>query len=90
MALIEIEMPAWKVRRLVSENGEWRCSLSRQLNVPIELDDTVEASHDVLSRAILRALVEARRRSGTALGSISAVPEGWPTSDRMVCCDDFA
>jgi hypothetical protein len=50
LALIELEIPAWKVRRLVCENGEWLCSLSRQLNVPIELDDNVEASHEVLAR----------------------------------------
>jgi hypothetical protein len=90
LALIELEIPAWKVRRLVCENGEWLCSLSRQLSVPIELDDNVEASHEVLALAVLRALVEARQRSIAAPGTISAAPDALPTSDAMICCDNFA
>ena len=39
MALVESEMPGWKLRRLVYENGEWFCSLSRQPNMPADLDD---------------------------------------------------
>jgi hypothetical protein len=27
--LIELELPAWKVRRLICEDGVWLCSLSR-------------------------------------------------------------
>jgi len=27
LALIELELPAWKLRRLVYEDGEWLCSL---------------------------------------------------------------
>ena len=27
LALIELELPAWKLRRLVYEDGEWHCSL---------------------------------------------------------------
>jgi len=27
LALIELEPPAWKLRRLVYEDGEWHCSL---------------------------------------------------------------
>ena len=29
LALVEIELPAWKLRRLVLEDGEWLCSLSK-------------------------------------------------------------
>ena len=29
LALVELEIPAWKVRRLVCEGGEWLSSLSR-------------------------------------------------------------
>ena len=90
LALIELEMPAWKVRRLVYENGEWLCSLSRQLNVPIEFDDNVETSHEVLALAVLGALVEVRRRSSAAPEPILAVPGVRPTSDRTICCDNFA
>jgi hypothetical protein len=63
LALIELELPAWKLRSLVYENGEWLCSLSRQPNLPEALDDTADASHEVLPLAILSAFVEARRRS---------------------------
>ncbi|MGD0331749.1 MAG: hypothetical protein ABSA90_00685 [Xanthobacteraceae bacterium] len=90
IALIELEMPAWKLRRLVYENGEWLCSLSRQPHLPIEIDDPVEASHAVLALAVLRALVEARRRNGAAPEAIAAVEEFRPTSDRTICCDNFA
>ncbi len=63
LAVVELELPMWKVRRLVYESGEWFCSLSRQPNLPVEFDDSVDACHDVLALAILRAFVEARRRT---------------------------
>jgi hypothetical protein len=31
LALIELELPAWKLRRLVCEDGEWFCSLSHRI-----------------------------------------------------------
>src|SRR5438105_2746140 len=34
-SLIELELPAWKLRRLVYEDGEWLCSLSKQPNLPV-------------------------------------------------------
>ena len=51
LALIELELPAWKLRRLVYEDGKWYCSLSRQPNLPVALDDTATASHEVLPLA---------------------------------------
>jgi hypothetical protein len=56
LALLELEMPNWTIRRLVNEGGEWLCSLSRRPWVPTEFDDMVEARHAVLSLAVLRAL----------------------------------
>src|ERR1700733_9323369 len=73
MALIEFELPSWKLRRLVYENGEWFCSLSRQPNMPADLDDSVDAAHHILPLAILRAFVEARRCSKVATDSTSGV-----------------
>ena len=58
-ALIALELPLWRVRRLAYEDGEWLCSLSYQLNLPIEIDDCAEATHEVLPLAMLRAFVEA-------------------------------
>jgi hypothetical protein len=90
LALIELEIPAWKIRRLVCEGGEWFCSLSRQPNLPMALDDSVEATHGVLPLAILRAFLEARRRSSVAAEPVSTVPRVRPCADEMVCCDNFA
>lgn len=90
IALIELEMPAWKLRRLVYENGEWLCSLSRQPQLPIEIADTVQASHDILALAVLRALLETRRGNGDAPEAVVASPEVRPTSGGMICCDNFA
>src|SRR6476659_5731258 len=39
-ALVELELLAWKLRRLAYEDGEWHCSLSRQPNLPAALDDS--------------------------------------------------
>jgi hypothetical protein len=90
MALVESEMPGWKVRRLVYENGEWFCSLSRQPNMPADLDDSADAAHEVLPLAILRAFVEARRRSKVATDGASGVPQLQPAAGGVLCCDNFA
>src|ERR1700676_2271611 len=55
IALIESEMPGWKMRRLVYENGEWFCSLSRQPNMPADLDTTAAATPRAFPRRILRS-----------------------------------
>jgi hypothetical protein len=90
IALIESEMPGWKLRRLVYENGEWFCSLSRQPNMPADLDDSADATHQVLPLAILRAFVEARRMSNSATDTASAIPQFQPAAHGIVCCDNFA
>jgi hypothetical protein len=89
-ALIELELPAWKVRGLAYENGEWLCSLSRQPNLPAGLDDTVDASHELLPLAILRAVVEARRGIGMTQKAEPAVPQVRPMAEQIMCCDNFA
>ena len=90
-ALIELELPPWKLRRLVYEDGEWLCSLSRQPNLPVALDDTADASHEVMPLAILSAFVEARRRASAMGGtSLQTVPRTRATSGHAVCCDNFS
>ena len=89
LSLIELELPAWKVRRLVYEDGEWLCSLSRQPNLPLEIDDTADASHEVLPLAILSAFVEARRRASTSHETTLAVPRQSSAPAGIVCCDNF-
>jgi hypothetical protein len=91
-ALIDFELPTWKVRRLAYENGEWPCCLSRQPNLPVTLDDCAEATHETLPLAILSAFLEACRRSHMIQKSASAVPQiQQPMAEHNVmCCDDFA
>jgi hypothetical protein len=91
LALIELELPAWKLRRLVYEDDEWFCSLSRQPNLPVAIDDTADARHEVLPLAILSAFVEACRWTSAAreIGS-ATVPQVRPMSGYTVCCDNFA
>jgi hypothetical protein len=88
--LIDFELPNWTVRRVVRENGEWLCSLSRQPKLPVALDEMAEARHEVFALAILRAFVEARRHSAVAPHAISAVPPARPAPEQLICCDNFA
>jgi hypothetical protein len=90
LTLIELELPAWKLRRLVYEGGEWFCTLSRQPHLPPELDDAVDASHEVQSLAIFRAFIEARRRIDADAPGVSAVPRVWLGETSAMCCDNFS
>jgi hypothetical protein len=91
LALIDLELPVWRVRRLIYDDGEWFCSLSKQLNLPVTLDDAADARHEVLPLAILSAFVEARRATRTAHETSSpTVPQVRPISGNPVCCDNFA
>jgi hypothetical protein len=63
LRLLELELPQWRLRRLIQEDGEWHCALSKELGLPAELDDMAEARHESLPLAILSAFVEARRSS---------------------------
>ena len=73
LALIDLELPMWQVRRLAYDEGEWHCALSRERELPDWLDQSIEARHADLSLAILGAFVEARRVSATE--GQTSVPE---------------
>jgi hypothetical protein len=88
IALIAFEQPNWSIRRIVCEDGEWHCSLSRQPNLPLDLDDMAEASHEVLPLAVLRAFVAARTRDAVAPQAVSATPRIRPASNSFVFCSD--
>jgi len=90
LALIELEMPARKVLRLTLEGGEWFCSLSRQPNLPAGLDESADASHELLPLAILLAFLQARRMAEAAPAAVSAVPAVCAAADGRICCDNFA
>jgi len=91
LALIELELPQWQVRRIVYDGGEWHCALSRQRELPDWLDQSVEVHHQDLALALLSAFVDARRsatpRSRTSVPPVrrNADLQGIP-----VCCDNFA
>jgi hypothetical protein len=91
LALIELEFPAWTLRRLVYEDGEWFCSLSQQPNLPLAIDDIVDAHHPVLPLAILSALIEvgATAELRPQFGA-HRVPQVRPATGYAVCCDNFA
>jgi hypothetical protein len=78
LALIDLELPFWQVRRLAYDNGEWYCALSRERELPDWLDQSIEARHADLSLAILSAFVEARRVS--APESRTSVPDARGTT----------
>jgi hypothetical protein len=90
LALIEFELPLWKVRRLVHEDGSWFCSLSRQPALPVTLDETADASHELMPLAIVLAFLRARRIAGVCPQAIAAVPAIQATADGTLCCDNFA
>lgn len=92
LALIALELPAWTVKRLACENGEWLCSLSRQPHLPATLDDRVDAVHEILPLAVLRAFIEARRSNSVAhdFEVAPTAPKLRPMTEQLICCDNFA
>ena len=51
LALMELELPLWQVRRIAYDEGEWHCALSRQRELPDWLDGSIEAQHSDLALA---------------------------------------
>jgi hypothetical protein len=89
LALVELELPQWKLRRLVYDDGEWLCSLSKQPQLPLGLDELAEARHEVMPLAILIALLEARRAAASSASNVSTVPRVRLLRGYAVCCDNF-
>jgi hypothetical protein len=90
LALLEIELPTWSLRRIVCEDGEWECSVSPHPNLPLELEGTVHATHAVLPLALLAALVEARRRLQTDGDAVARFAVRSAPSDCALCCENFS
>jgi hypothetical protein len=75
LALIDLELPQWQVRRIAYDEGEWHCALSRERELPEWLDQSIEAHHLDLPLAILSAFVDARLASAPSnRTSVPAVP----------------
>ena len=89
LALVELELPKWKIRRLVHEDDEWFCSLSRHPWLPLGLDELAVANHESLPLAVLLAFLQARCAAAETAGSSTTVPHVRPASGYAVCCDNF-
>ena len=89
-ALLALGLPDWSVRRVVQDSGLWFCSLSRAPNLPTELDEMVEASHEDLALAILFAFVEVKRAGGVAARAVRTASPIAATDCYRICCDNFS
>jgi hypothetical protein len=91
LALVELELPQWRLRRLLYEDGAWHCVLCRPWNVPAWLGDTAQACHECLPLAILSAFVEAVQVGEASAGQMrGSVPECHAAArGEILCCDNF-
>jgi hypothetical protein len=93
LALIDMELPRWKIRRITYDEGEWHCALSREREIPDWLDEAVEARHASLTLAILSAYIETVRQIDMSREpSRPSVPQTQREREQYepVCCDNFA
>jgi hypothetical protein len=91
LALIDLELPLWHLRRIAYDEGEWYCALSRERELPEWLDQSIEARHADLSLAILSAFVEAQRVSTPSSRTSVPVVKGKVNPlYQPVCSDNFA
>jgi hypothetical protein len=78
LALLAIELPNWKIRCLIFENGEWRCWLSRRPNGP-------SASRAIQKPTLLRAM----KKSGIELLSTSKLGRHGNLPDTLAADSDL-
>src|SRR6476620_6040461 len=91
LALIDLELPQWQIRRIAYDQGEWFCALSRQRELPDWLDQSIEARHPDLALAMLSVFVEAQRI--TAPANRTSVPSAGRDANPLyhpVLCDNFS
>ena len=91
LALIDLELPQWQVRRIAYDEGEWHCALSRARELPEWLDQPVETRHADLPLAILSAYLDAQCISASSRRtSVPMVPRDADAFYTPLCCDNFA
>lgn len=91
LALVDLELPQWRLRRLAYDDREWYCALSRARELPDWLDQSVEGRHADLALAILSALIEVQRISSPSRRtSVPAVGQNGSPSYEPLCCDSFS
>lgn len=92
LALLALELPQWQVRRIVYDEGEWHCALSRQRELPDWLDQSIESSHADLVLAILSALVEVHHTDvdSTEIAGVAIIRSADRSLGLPFCCDNFS
>jgi hypothetical protein len=90
LALLELELPLWQVRRIAYDEGEWYCALSRERELPDWLDASVEARHENLALALLTAFAEVQALTAAATRpSVPSVPRAPGPLYQPISCDNF-
>jgi len=93
LALIDLELPQWQVRRIVYDEGEWHCALSRERELPEWLDQAIESHHTDLALAILSAFVDVQRISAPSTRPSVPIVQRETSAlyqHQPLCCDNFA
>jgi hypothetical protein len=91
LALMELELPLWQVRRIAYDEGEWHCALSRQRELPDWLDAAVEGFHGDLAIALMSAFVEVQALAVEA--TRPGIPHVGSAPDALyepAACENFA
>jgi hypothetical protein len=90
-ALINLELPLWQIRRIIYDEGEWHCAMSRQRELPEWLDQAIETSHTSLTLAIVSVYIETLRQiEASREPGRPSVPQIRADQFEPVCCDNFA
>ncbi|MCP3472588.1 hypothetical protein NLM33_19940 [Bradyrhizobium sp. CCGUVB1N3] len=90
LALVELELPLWQVRRIAYDEGEWYCALSRERELPDWLDSSVEGRHSDLALALLSAFAEAQALTAEVTRpSVPSVRQPVSPLYEPVNCDHF-
>jgi hypothetical protein len=91
LALIDLELPQWQVRRIAYDEGEWHWALSRQRELPEWLDQSIETHHADLPLAILSAFVDTQRVAAPSSStSVPIVPREARALYEPLLTDNFA
>jgi hypothetical protein len=91
LVLVENELPQWRLRRLIYDEGQWHCALSRQRELPEWLDQAVETSHADCSLAVLQGFIEAVRQNATSNNAgATRIPRIPLRQHELICCENFA
>lgn len=91
LALIDLELPQWQIRRIAYDDGEWYCALSRVRELPDWLDESAEGRHADLALAVFSAILEAQRNS--VHSTRASIPPAGRRENALyepVPCENFA